>query len=104
MLDRCRDVCIMSIDALTLTRGNLMKNLETIKGLKIDKLERMNSSINGNPRFRVYFSNGLVSQTMVDDMATYAIENYTRRNRPVVDVEFGTHYGTVQVNRIVEAA
>lgn len=80
-----------------------MKNLETIKGLKIDKLERMNSSVNGNPRFKVHFSNGLVSQTMVDDMATYAIEHYTRKNRPAVDVEVGTHYGTVQINRITES-
>jgi len=80
-----------------------MKNLETIKGLKIDKLERMNSSVNGNPRFKVHFSNGLVSQTMVDDMATYAIEHYTRRNSPAVDVEVGTHYGAVQINRITES-
>jgi len=80
-----------------------MKNLETIKGLKIDKLERMSSSVNGNPRFRVHFSNGLVSQTMKDDMVGYAIQNYVGENRPTVDVEVGTHYGTVQVNRIVEA-
>jgi len=82
-----------------------MKNLETVKGLKIDKLERMKSSVNGNPRFRVYFSNGLVSQTMQDDMIGYAIQNYVGNVQPwVLTVEFGTHYGTVQVNRIVEAA
>jgi hypothetical protein len=79
-----------------------MKNLETIKGLKIDKLERMSSSINGNPRFRVHFSNGLISQTMVDASLGYSIQNYVGENKPV-DVEVGTHYGTVQVNRIVEA-
>jgi hypothetical protein len=76
-----------------------MKNLETIKGVKIDKLERMASSINGNPRFRVYFDNGLVSQTIPDDMIGYAIQNFWGGNKPV-DVEVGTHYGTVQVNRI----
>jgi hypothetical protein len=80
-----------------------MKNLETVKGLKIDKLERMKSSVDGNPRFRVYFSNGLVSQTMPDDMIGYAIQNFWGENKPV-DVEVGTHYGTVQVNRIIEAA
>ena len=92
-----------------------MKNLETIKGLKIDKLERMASSVNGNPRFRVYFSNGLVSQTMVDDMIGYAIQNYVigvgegnkgkiiGENKPFVDVEVGTHYGTVQINQITES-
>jgi|TARA_R100000789_G_C2949368_1_gene134527 hypothetical protein len=82
-----------------------MKNLETVKGLKIDKLERMNSSVNGNPRFRVYFSNGLVSQTMVDDMVGYSIQNYICGDGvSYIDVEFGMHCGTVQVNRIVEAA
>ena len=81
-----------------------MRNLETVKGLKIDKLERMNSSVNGNPRFRVYFSNGLVSQTTVDDGLGYSIQNYVGRDRPLLNVEFGTHYGTVQVNRITKAA
>ena len=80
-----------------------MKNLETVKGLKIDKLERMNSSVNGNPRFRVYFSNGFVSQTTVDDGLGYSIQNYVGENRPTLDVEFGTHYGTVQVNRILDS-
>ena len=79
-----------------------MKNLETIKGLKIDKLERMNNSVNGNPRFRVHFSNGLVSQTMVDASLGYAIQNYVCDNRPLLDVEVGTHYGAVQINRITE--
>ncbi len=77
-----------------------MKNLETIKGLKIDKLERMKSSVNGNPRFRVHFSNGLVSQTMVDAMLGYGIQNYVGENKPLLEVEFGTHYGTVQINNI----
>ena len=77
-----------------------MKNLETVKGLKIDKLERMNSSVNGNPRFRVHFSNGLVSQTMVDAMLGYGIQNYVGENKPLLEVEFGTHYGTVQINNI----
>jgi len=81
-----------------------MKNLETVKGLKIDKLERMNNSVNGNPRFRVHFSNGLVSQTTVDDDLGYGIQNYVGKERPLLDVEFGTHYGTVQVNRITKAA
>ena len=79
-----------------------MKNLETIKGVKIDKLERMSSSGDGNPRFRVYFDNGLVAQTMPDDMIGYSIQNYVGENKPLVDVEVGTHYGTVQVNRITE--
>jgi len=82
-----------------------MKNLETVKGLKIDKLERMKSSVNGNPRFRVYFSNGLVSQTMQDDMIGYAIQNYVcGEGVTYIDVEFGMHCGTLQVNRITKAA
>ena len=79
-----------------------MKNLETVKGLKIDKLERMNSSINGNPRFRVHFTNGIVSQTMVDDMLGLQIQNYVGENKPSVNVEFGKHYGTVQINKMME--
>jgi hypothetical protein len=79
-----------------------MKNLETMKGLKIDRLERMNSSINGNPRFRVHFTNGIVSQTMVDDMLGLQIQNYVGENKPSVNVEFGKHYGTVQINKMME--
>jgi len=42
---------------------------------------------------------------MEDDMIGYAIQNYVGNVQPwVLTVEFGTHYGTVQVNRIVEAA
>jgi len=79
-----------------------MKNLETMKGLKIDRLERMNSSVNGNPRFRVHFTNGIVSQTMVDDMLGLQIQNYVGENKPSVNVEFGKHYGTVQINKMME--
>ena len=73
-----------------------------MKGLKIDRLERMNSSVNGNPRFRVHFTNGIVSQTMVDDMLGLQIQNYVGENKPSVNVEFGKHYGTVQINKMME--
>ena len=77
-----------------------MKNLETIRDVQIDRLIRMNSRESGNPRFRVELANGLVSQTTVDDGLGYGIQNYVSDNRPTVDVEVGTHYGTVQIHRI----
>ena len=42
---------------------------------KIERLQRLNNSVNGNPRFRVHFTDGSSALTMSDAMYAYAIEN-----------------------------
>ena len=49
----------------------------------IDYLERMNSSVNGNPRFRIHFTSGHVATTQPDAGVSYGIENSTYRNVPL---------------------
>jgi hypothetical protein len=51
--------------------------------LTIEKLERLRLSANGNPRFRVTFTSGLVAQTQTDSSVGYSIENPEFRDRPV---------------------
>lgn len=51
--------------------------------LTIEKLERLRLSANGNPRFRVTFTNGLVAQTQTDSSVGYSISNPEFRDRPV---------------------
>jgi len=49
----------------------------------IDYLERMNSSVNGNPRFRIHFTSGQVATTQPDAGVSYGIENPEYRNVPL---------------------
>ena len=49
----------------------------------IASLERLKSSVNGNPRFRVMFTDGAVMQTQTDVSIAYAIENSEYRDVPV---------------------
>ena len=42
---------------------------------RIDHLDRLNSSVNGNPRFRVYFTDGSVAETQSDAGFCYGLEN-----------------------------
>jgi hypothetical protein len=51
--------------------------------LTIEKLERLRLSANGNPRFRVTFTSGLVAQTQTDSSVGYSISNPEFRDRPV---------------------
>lgn len=60
-----------------------MKN-ETQQTLTIAKIERLKLSTNGNPRFRVTFTNGLMAQTQTDGAVGYSIENPEYRGVPVL--------------------
>jgi hypothetical protein len=51
---------------------------------KVDHLERLNSSVNGNPRFHVYFTDGTDSITSSDAAFCYGIENPDMRGAVVV--------------------
>ena len=42
---------------------------------QIDHLERMNSSRNGNPRFRIYFTDGSIAVTQSDAGFCSGLEN-----------------------------
>lgn len=50
----------------------------------IERLERLRLSVNGNPRFRVTFTDGSVADTMSDAGFAYGLENREYRNTPVV--------------------
>jgi hypothetical protein len=54
------------------------------KTYTIATLERLKLSTNGNPRFRVTFTNGLVAQTQTDSSIGYSIENPEYRDVPLV--------------------
>lgn len=49
----------------------------------IDYLERMNNSTNGNPRYRVGFTDGTSYTTKPDTMIAYALTNPEYREGPV---------------------
>lgn len=53
------------------------------EGLVIESLERLNTSANGNPRFRVTFTNGTVAETQSDAALNYGIENREFRDVPL---------------------
>lgn len=57
---------------------------ESQQTLTIASLEKLKFSTNGNPRFRVTFTSGLVAQTQTDGSVGYAIENPEYRDTPVV--------------------
>lgn len=54
-----------------------------VRGITITSLERLRLSVNGNPRFRVTFDNGLTAQTQSDAGFAYAIENPEYRDVPL---------------------
>lgn len=60
-----------------------MANKGTERVVTIASLERMKLSTNGNPRFRVTFTDGTVAQTQTDSSIAYAIENPEYRDVPV---------------------
>ena len=59
-------------------------------GLVIESLTRLTLSVNGNPRFRVHFTDGTVAQTMSDASLGYCIENPEYRGVPLT-VTFTVH-------------
>lgn len=52
----------------------------------IDHLERLNNSANGNPRYRIHFTDGSSAITASDASFCYGIENREYRDVPLVIV------------------
>lgn len=53
--------------------------MTTYTGLKITHAERLNSSTNGNPRFRLVFDGEpFTAVTQSDASCSYDVENFTR--------------------------
>ncbi len=66
----------------------------------IERTERLNSSANGNPRFRFYFTDGSVADLSSDASFGYEAENPEYRAGRTVDVSF-TRAGRVEYMRPV---
>ena len=62
--------------------------------LTIESLERLNNSSNGNPRYKVTFTNGREALTETDGQVGYGLENEEYRDVPL-EVTF-TRAGRVQ--------
>jgi len=52
-------------------------------GLVIESLERLNNSVNGNPRYRVHFTDGTVADTQSDASLNCGISNPEFRDVPL---------------------
>jgi hypothetical protein len=64
----------------------------------IERYERRNSSVNGNPRYRFYFTDGSVHDGMSDAGWAYAVGNPEMREGSDVQVEL-TRAGNIRVLR-----
>ena len=77
-----------------------MKDLYTVTG-EIQKLKRMRSSANGNPRYEVWLltDGGIIDifYTGIDSSHGYGIDNYYCKR---VEVEIGTHRNVLTLNDI----
>lgn len=49
----------------------------------IESLTRLNSSVNGNPRFMIHFVDGATAKTQVDASIAYELENPENIGVPV---------------------
>ena len=76
-------------------RGDNMKNITKHTGT-ITNIERLPSSVNGNPRYS-FECDGYTIKTAVDSMQGYALTNYEDRE---VTLTAGTHYGNLTLNTI----
>lgn len=56
---------------------------ETTYTKTISRIERKRSSVNGNPRFELFFTDGTSASTAVDAGVAYGIENPEYRRGPV---------------------
>ena len=72
-----------------------MENITRHTG-KLEIIERLHNSVNGNPRFLIRID-GFICRTGVDSQHGYGITNYNRRN---VTATIGTHYGRATLNTI----
>ena len=69
---------------------NITRHIETL-----ESIERLPSSVNGNPRYSGYC--GVYFRTGVDSSHGYTIQNYVGK---VVEITVGTHYGHCTLNSI----
>jgi hypothetical protein len=74
-----------------------MRNITRHTGT-VERLKRMESSVNGNPRFS-FTIDGYDAATGVDSMHGYCIQNFEGKN---CVAEIGTHYGRLTLNSIEE--
>lgn len=75
-----------------------MKNITRHTGT-LTVIERLPSSRNGNPRYRAEVD-GYRFNTPVDSSYGYSITNHDGKR---VEVELGTHYGSLQLNALRKA-
>jgi hypothetical protein len=68
----------------------------------IERYERLNSSVNGNPRFRFTFTDGTVLDSMSDAGWCYAVGNPELREGSTVSLEL-TRAGRIRVMRETSA-
>ena len=54
----------------------------------IESYTRLNNSVNGNPRYRITFADGLTAQTASDHSFAYGVGNPDMREGSTVRVEF----------------
>jgi hypothetical protein len=72
-----------------------MKNITHHTG-KLEVIQRMPSSFNGNPRYLLRID-GHTCCTAVDSMHGYSVTNYDGQ---IVQATIGTHYGRATLNTI----
>ena len=60
-----------------------MSNTDRTYVATIERLERMRSSVNGNPRYRIYFADGGTATTQSDAAVAYGLENAENLGVPV---------------------
>lgn len=72
---------------------NLTRNIGTL-----EVIERLASSVNGNPRYLVRVD-GWTCRTPVDSMLGYCVTNY---NGKQVEATIGTHYGYATLASVKE--
>ena len=68
----------------------------------IESITRLKSSVNGNPRFRIDFTDGSSAQTQSDAMFGYAVGNPGMREGSRVSVQF-TRAGRISHMNPVDA-
>jgi hypothetical protein len=53
-----------------------------LRGVKVVSTNRLNNSVNGNPRYTVVFDDGSVIETQSDAAVNYGITNREYRDQP----------------------
>lgn len=72
-----------------------MKNLTTHRG-RLDIIERLPNSRNGNPRYLARVD-GYTFRTTLDSSYGYKLTNYDGK---LVKVQLGTHYGVLSLDAL----